>query len=87
MHLDKTDTDTFLARLLEARQNLDEIFAMVDRHPDAATLITKLNSCSKQLDRASFALMVSSLQGTAGASETEKTENIRHLEHLFLNQD
>lgn len=87
MHLDETDNDTFLARMLEARQSLDEIFAMIDHRPDAAALIAKLNSCSKQLDRASFALMVSSLQGTAGASELEKAENIRHLEQLFLNLD
>lgn len=87
MQLNKNDKDTLLARLQEAQQSMDEIFTLVAKNSEVATLIAKLNNCSKQLDRASFALMVSSLQSTAGVSETEKAENIRHLEQLFLHLD
>ncbi|MCI6585450.1 MAG: hypothetical protein MSC45_10390 [Mobiluncus sp.] len=87
MQLNDNDRATITARLQEAKQGLDEVFAMIEANPDAGLLISKLNDCSKMLDRASFALMVSSLQGTAGASEDEKAANIRHLEQLFLHID
>lgn len=87
MQLNENDKATVNARLDEARLALDQAIAMMSDNPDSSMLITKLTECSKRVDRASFALMVSSLQGTAGASETEKAENIRHLEQLFLHID
>lgn len=87
MQLNSNEKATVTARLNEAKQGLDEVYAMIGANPDSALLISKLNDCSKLLDRASFALMVSSLQGTAGATEEEKAENIKHLEQLFLHID
>lgn len=84
MQLNPADKATITARLTEAKAALEKVLNLVDADADASELITKLNDCSKGLDRASFALMVSSLQGNAGASEDEKEANIRHLEQLFL---
>ena len=87
MQLTPTDKETISARLNEAKSALDEVISLLQRDADASTLISKLNESSRRMDRASFALMVSSLQGTAGASEPERAENIKHLEQLFLNID
>lgn len=87
MRLNDAGKDTFLARLFESRQALDEIFALVEQNCEVTTLISKLNECSRYLDRASFSLMVSSLQGSGGSTESEKAENIKHLEQLFLHMN
>lgn len=84
MQLSAADKLTVSARLSEAKQSLDEVIGLLDTEADASALISKLNESSRRLDRASFALMVSSLQGTAEASEPERAANIKHLEQLFL---
>ena len=87
MQLSPADKQTISARLTEAKAALDEVISLLGSNADASALITKLNESSRRMDRASFALMVSSLQGAAGASEPERAENIKHLEQLFLNID
>lgn len=84
MQLSAADKITVSARLSEAKQSLDEVIDLMETDADASALISKLNESSRRLDRVSFALMVSSLQGTVEASEPEREANIKHLEQLFL---
>ena len=87
MLLDENDIATVNARLDAFKAAFRDISQMLNPQTDSGELIAKLNECSRLLDRASFALMVSSLQGTAAATEDEKQENIKHLEQLFVNLD
>lgn len=87
MKLSDADKETVTTRLAQAQASFDEVTALLESDADTSVLIAKLNEASRLLDRASFALMVSSLQGNTTASEPERAENIKHLEQLFLHLD